>query len=88
MNNEDIPVLKFAGLIKNGLSPAEARQILAHELKGDFNARRVYQRMMRTPKGREALRLLTLEWRTYGVEPPFAEVINVKLLFQDNLTTA
>ena len=68
-------------MLETGMTAQKARDMIAQDLKCSTVMVRTYRHWANTENGRKILRQLTLSWRSYGVEPPFAEVIPVGELF-------
>ena len=76
---EHLPML--ARMLKRGFSIEQARDLLAVETTTSLRLVRLYQAWFKTQDGRERLRQITLSFRELGVEPPFAEIVDVNQLF-------
>ena len=77
--SEHLPML--ARLLNRGFSVQQARDLLAVETTTSLQLVRLYQTWFKTAEGRERLRKITLSFRELGVEPPFAEIVDVNQLF-------
>ena len=77
--SEHLPML--ARLLNRGFSVQQARALLAVETTTSLQLVRLYQTWFKTAEGRERLRKITLSFRELGVEPPFAEIVDVNQLF-------
>ena len=69
--------LQFLQMVNSGTSVEQARNFIAEDIKCSPVLTRSYRHWAHTKNGKEILRKLTWQWRTYGVEPPFAEVVNI-----------
>ena len=67
-------------LVSKGLSLPQAREYAADGLIRDAALSRTYRIMALNQQGRQRLRQATQAYRELGIEPPFAEVIDVDLL--------
>lgn len=76
MNNTQ-HIKQFLQMIESGMTIEDARDYLAEDIKCSPVLTRMYRHWSHTKDGIEILRNLTWQWRTYGVEPPFAVVVNV-----------
>ena len=77
--SEHLPML--ARLLNRGFSIEQARNLLTVETVTSLRLVRLYQAWFKTEPGRERLRKITLSFRELGVEPPFAEIVDVNQLF-------
>ena len=71
----------LARMLERGFSIQQARDLLAVEATTSSTLVRLYQTWFKTEEGRERLRKITLSFRELGVEPPFAEIVDLNQLF-------
>ena len=79
---------QFLQMVEAGTSIEQARDYIAKDIKSSPVLTRTYRHWAHTKKGVEILRKLTWQWRSYGVEPPFAEVVNVSFFCPNSPITA
>ena len=70
-------------LVNKGFSLQQARDYAADGLIRDTVLCRTYKTMALNQSGRQRLRKVTTAYRELGIEPPFAEVIDVDLLMSN-----
>ena len=70
-------------LVSKGFSLHQAREYAADGLRRDAALAHTYRIMALNEQGRQRLRQATQAYRELGIEPPFAEVIDVDLLMSN-----
>ena len=70
-------IQQFLQMVESGTSKEQARNYIAEDIKCSPILTRMYHHWSHTKNGKEILRKLTWQWRSHGVEPPFAVVVNV-----------
>lgn len=88
MTDNEFNLTELKTLLERGLSPKEARDYMAKEMRSHEEIEGYFKEIMETWYGRAILRDLSYPWLKCGLKPPFTEFVSLDEIFEDIMPTA